>query len=560
MFAKPYSWPDIRCKLFITTYIILYLMPIFGYVNTTTLSIYPRFVLMLSIVLLGFSAQAQGPYLGADTAYCDYDALELDAGSGYISYNWSTVENTQTIDVLGSGLYWVEVVDSQFNIYRDTIVITVYELPEPNFLGTNACEGTATEFTNFSIFDQDSIVYYWWDFGDGDTSGIYEPDHLYAAPGVKNVTLVAANTNGCVDTTRALVEVFAAPIVDAGSSVSINVGDTVQLSGTVPTDSFYWTPPNFLSADTILDPLAFPNNTIDYTLVGVDTLGCEGTDDVNIYVNLAPITENDQVTVPANGSAEADVQANDVDPNGDALITTILSGPTNGTATVNSDSTISYTPNENYNGRDTIYYQVCDAGTPALCTPGILVLVVTNAAPVGVDDEADTEVETAVEIDLLSNDYDPNQQNIFISETGDPLFGSLLDGGVGSVTYIPNALFTGVDSFYYLICDDGLPILCDSAWVYITVTAKPLEIPNSFSPNGDGMLDLFVIDGIGTYPGNKLTIFSRWGDVVLEVNDYENNWDGTRDFNEQLAEGIYYYTLDLSDGGDPMTGYIMLKR
>lgn len=509
---------------------------------------------------MSFSAQAQAPYLGADTAYCDYDALELDAGPGYLSYDWSTGETVQVIDVLTSGLYWVEVVDSQFNIYRDSINITIYEVPGPNFLGTNACEGIATEFTNFTDIIQDTIVRYWWDFGDGDTSALYEPDHVYATPGVKTVNLVAVNTKGCLDTARGLVEVFAAPIVDAGIDQSINVGDTVQLNGTVPTDSFAWTPPNFLSADTVLDPLAFPNNTIDYTLSAVDTLGCIGTDDVNIYVNIAPIAVDDQATVPANGSTVVNVQGNDSDPNNDGLVTSILGGPSNGTATVNNDSTISYTPNENFNGRDTIYYQVCDAGTPPLCTPAVLVLVVTNVAPVAVDDEATTEAETDVEIDLLGNDYDPNLQNIYISETGDPLNGTLLDGGLGSVSYVPNALFIGVDSFYYQICDDGQPILCDSAWVYVTVTGKPLQVPNSFSPNGDGMLDLFVIDGIATYPGNKLTIFSRWGDVVLDVNNYENNWDGTRDFNEQLAEGIYYYTLDLGDGGDPMIGYIMLKR
>lgn len=536
------------------------LIAIFGNVNNGRSVIAIRLILFLGVIIMSFSAQAQAPYLGADTAYCDYDALELDAGPGYLSYDWSTGETVQVIDVLTSGLYWVEVVDSQFNIYRDSINITIYEVPGPNFLGTNACEGIATEFTNFTDIIQDTIVRYWWDFGDGDTSALYEPDHVYATPGVKTVNLVAVNTKGCLDTARGLVEVFAAPIVDAGIDQSINVGDTVQLNGTVPTDSFAWTPPNFLSADTVLDPLAFPNNTIDYTLSAVDTLGCIGTDDVNIYVNIAPIAVDDQATVPANGSTVVNVQGNDSDPNNDGLVTSILGGPSNGTATVNNDSTISYTPNENFNGRDTIYYQVCDAGTPPLCTPAVLVLVVTNVAPVAVDDEATTEAETDVEIDLLGNDYDPNLQNIYISETGDPLNGTLLDGGLGSVSYVPNALFIGVDSFYYQICDDGQPILCDSAWVYVTVTGKPLQVPNSFSPNGDGMLDLFVIDGIATYPGNKLTIFSRWGDVVLDVNNYENNWDGTRDFNEQLAEGIYYYTLDLGDGGDPMIGYIMLKR
>jgi gliding motility-associated-like protein len=86
-----------------------------------------------------------------------------------------------------------------------------------------------------------------------------------------------------------------------------------------------------------------------------------------------------------------------------------------------------------------------------------------------------------------------------------------------------------------------------------------LEVPNSFSPNGDGVLDAWIIRGLSSYASNNLVIFTKWGEVVLDVDNYNNDWQGIRGFNEELPEGIYYYRLTL-EGAETLTGYIMLKR
>lgn len=516
-----------------------------------------RFMLMGVLCLAVFSARAQ-VFLGNDTSYCDYDALELDAGPGFVSYFWSTGETSQTIDVLNSGLFWVEVVDNQSNVYRDSINILIYELPQPNFVGENKCLGDSTEVNNLTTFVNDSNITYTWIWGDGTSSTGFEPKHLYATPGVKNVTLAATNSTGCVDTFRSVLDVFDVPVVNAGADVSINVGDTAQLNGSLVVDSFFWTPPNFLSSDTVLDPFAFPGLTIEYVLNGIDILGCRGRDTMQVYVNQRPIAENDQVTTQMDQGIKVDVQGNDSDPNNDPLTTTIIDGPLHGTATMVGDS-ILYTPDANFNGRDTIIYQVCDIGTPPLCAVARLVIFVTNRAPEAVNDTATTDANTPVTVSLLDNDSDPNGQQIFISEIGVPAVGILTDQGSGVISYQPAEQFVGVDSFYYLLCDNGTPVLCDTGWVYIFVAAPDLEVPNSFSPNGDGQFDVFAIEGITNYPGNKLTIFTRWGDVILEQENYQNDWDGRRDFNEELPEGVYYYKLELANNR-VYSGYIMLKR
>ncbi len=67
-----------------------------------------------------------------------------------------------------------------------------------------------------------------------------------------------------------------------------------------------------------------------------------------------------------------------------------------------------------------------------------------------------------------------------------------------------------------------------------------LTIPNVFTPNGDGVNDLFVIRGIDLYPQHRLVIFNRWGNEIYKSNNYRNDWDGGT-----LSEGTYYYVLEV---------------
>lgn len=90
------------------------------------------------------------------------------------------------------------------------------------------------------------------------------------------------------------------------------------------------------------------------------------------------------------------------------------------------------------------------------------------------------------------------------------------------------------------------------------------SIPQGFSPNNDGVNDVFVIRGISTYPDNELTIFNRWGNIVYKKKAYDNTWNGKASEgmhfgSEDLPEGTYFYVLDIGTG-KPHKGYIYLNR
>ena len=51
-------------------------------------------------------------------------------------------------------------------------------------------------------------------------------------------------------------------------------------------------------------------------------------------------------------------------------------------------------------------------------------------------------------------------------------------------------------------------------------------IHDGISPNGDGINDTWVVDGIQNYPANKVQVFDKWGDMVFEKDNYNNDWGG----------------------------------
>ena len=85
-----------------------------------------------------------------------------------------------------------------------------------------------------------------------------------------------------------------------------------------------------------------------------------------------------------------------------------------------------------------------------------------------------------------------------------------------------------------------------------------LKIPNSFSPNGDGLNDLFVIDGITE--GTHLLIFSRTGKKLFESENYTNNWDGKDLYGNDLNSGTYWYVLEMKGINNSLSGFVYLKR
>ncbi|MFF5079467.1 beta strand repeat-containing protein [Actinoplanes sp. NPDC000266] len=284
-----------------------------------------------------------------------------------------------------------------------------------------------------------------------------------------------------------------------------NVSDALRVSGlTTPANGtavlgangrITYTPKAGFSGD----------DTFDYTIT--DDKGGFDTATVKVTVaNGVPVAKPDPVTVPAGTVATIDVLANDSDPNGDPLTVTVDVAPGHGTATVNSDGTITYTPADGYRGTDSFHYTVTDGkGGTAGAT---VTLGVVNTAPTALDDAATTDTDTAVTVHPLANDSDENGDDIQLTAITTPAHGAAVLAADGTVAYTPAAGYQGTDTFTYSITDAFGKTA--SALVTITVrNAAPIAVADQFvvHPSVTATLDVLAND-VDPNTGQKLSVAS----------------------------------------------------
>jgi hypothetical protein len=241
------------------------------------------------------------------------------------------------------------------------------------------------------------------------------------------------------------------------------------------------------------------------------------------------------------------VLINDSDPNGDVITVVGVLPGRHGTV-VNNITTVLYTPNLNFSGTDVFTYTISDG--QATDTAVVTVTVVSlNDPPIAVDDTATTLQDNPVVINLLANDSDPDGDPLSIIGLNQPAHGALTTNSDGIVTYVPQAGFSGVDSFTYQVCDPSNA--CDTATVTITVisTEEPpiagddlatttedtpvvINAPtNDTDPNSN--LDLTSVT-VTTNPANgAVSVNPTTGEITYTPN---LNFNGLDSFTYQICD------------------------
>ncbi|MFW1552640.1 tandem-95 repeat protein, partial [Vibrio parahaemolyticus] len=144
-------------------------------------------------------------------------------------------------------------------------------------------------------------------------------------------------------------------------------------------------------------------------------------------------------------------------------------GPKNGTVIVNNDGTVTYTPDDNYVGKDTFTYIVTSGGVSESTTVEVNVTPV-NDAPVAKDDIATTQEDTAVTIDVLPNDTDVDGDKLSIESASVPKEQGTVEVVNGKLVFTPAENFNGDAEITYTVTDGQLT---DEAKV--TVTVNPVN-------------------------------------------------------------------------------------
>ena len=246
-------------------------------------------------------------------------------------------------------------------------------------------------------------------------------------------------------------------------------------------------------------------------------------------VNTAPTAVDDTATMYEDTVLTIVVTANDSDDDPiDTLSVTVLTTPGNGTAVLASGSTttVTYTPDANYNGSDSFVYTVSDGTATATATVTITITAV-NDAPTAVDDSTSTAEDTAVDINVVANDTDPDTVDTLsvttVTTTPGNGTAAINSGSTTTVTYTPNADFNGIDSFDYTLSDGTAT---DTGTVTITITAvndPPTALADSATTTQGTAVDINVVANDTDVEGDALSVTSvttpSKGTAAIDMNN-----------------------------------------
>jgi gliding motility-associated-like protein len=127
------------------------------------------------------------------------------------------------------------------------------------------------------------------------------------------------------------------------------------------------------------------------------------------------------------------------------------------------------------------------------------------------------------------------------------------DGSTGATFTVKNA-----GKYWVTVTDENGCTAADTIQIK-KVYCSLVDIPNAFTPNGDGINDTWDIYALRYFPGCSVSVYSRWGRLVFTSLGYGKPWDGTSN-RKQLPVGTYYYVINLNNGSPPLSGYVTIIR
>jgi len=404
--------------------------------------------------------------------------------------------------------------------------ISVVQSPITDIVASTpaVCQLGSITFQGIETVPDTSVLRWSWDFANGQTSNLQNPPaQVYLAPGNFTVRLVSTNSSGCTDTTDQFITIHPNPTVIASPDSTICLGESVPLSVSGAL-TYTWLPPvNGLSCTDCQTPVATPAITTTYLVQGATQFGCVNTDSVRITV-VQPST----VVAPPDDSL---CLGENVVLRATGTQVYQWSPPT-GLNNVNIPSPIA-------RPTTTTTYVVTGSDFKGCFTTVDSVTVTVFSLPT---------VSLGPDITVTSGTSDIVLNSVYSNDVIGLLWSP---GATLSCTNCPAPLASPkITTTYNLrVTNDGGCIAQDAITVFVVCLNSNVYMPNTFSPNGDGMNDIYYPRGRGINTIRSLKIFNRWGQMVysrenFQANDPSAGWDG-RFRGAALTPDVYVYVVDL---------------
>lgn len=402
---------------------------------------------------------------------------------------------------------------------------------------SEACAGDSLRF-GATPQTPDTVTWQWlFPGGLTDTAGQAKPIVL---PDGNFTVLLVADRKGCYDTTRAALLIH--PLADIGltpPAPRICLGDSVQLTAH-DGNTYQWRNNPGLSAYDIPDPTAKPAYPSTYAVTVTTIYGCTDTDSVAVFVARPFQLQMGADTFVCKGNSIR------LSPSGAYGYQWIAGEPISDTAAPNPlvDPLVNTTYTVVGWDADHCFTDTARVAVTIEPLPGV------KATPVGTI-PAGNSVQLAVSgsPDVTSWTWAPPDY-LSCSDCSDPIStprSSILYTVTGETDYGCKAT--------------------DTVRITLICLENRVGVPKAFTPNNDGINDVFYPRGAGIRVITHFRIFGRWGNTVFErtnvpIDDPGSGWDGKINGQEQPV-GAYVYELELvCDTGDVfvLKGTVMLER
>jgi gliding motility-associated-like protein len=403
------------------------------------------------------------------------------------------------------------------------LVVKVNNTPTSQIsTGTLRCTDNPTLFTA-NVNSVDAIETYNWNFGNGSTGSGSSVSYNYSGTGVYTVTLISRTVFGCADTVKQEITINQSPKVSASQDVRICLGQSAPINAS-GAPQLSWSPQQGLSCTSCASPVATPTLSTLYKVTGVNAIGCPNTDSVLVEV-VQPfkisVTPNDTICIGGSSQLFASGAAYYRWNPAIGLNAANIPNPVAKPASTTQYTVIGY---DNYSCfTDTAQvivavgqYPVVDIGRGSLVVAGTAVQLSPNITN-GPISKYNWEPPTWLSCSDCATPVATINNNISYRLTVTNIYGC-----------------SGSDTISY-------QVLCSKD--------DQVYIPNAFSPDGDGINDVFMVHGKGVLV-DYFRVFNRWGQLVFDGgSNYQPNipqygWDGKIN-GKPATQDVYVYMVQV---------------
>ncbi len=568
------------------------------------------------------SCSSSNPFIINYPAGCGNYPITITAPEGGFNYSWSgsgiTGSNTvQTVTVSAAGTYSVtlkNISDTSCHFSISTNVQAISIQPTASFTNGTACVG-ATNFINLSTNNPQNSL---WKFGDGTFSTFQNPTHIYTAAGNYTVTLVAINSCG-KDSIKRVITVNPSPSLTVSpTSYTVCSGSSVALTA-AGASTYSWGPAQGLSSTNAPTVAASPAVATVYTVMGTSSVGCSAIKTVTLSVSQPTITAAFTPTNPlCYGSCNGVITTSVTSGIGSYTYFWNTSATTSSLTNLCAGN---YTVTIKNTTCGTQLIKTLSITTPApvaenithsnaTCIPANGAISITasggtspytyaintgtysasnsfTALSAGTYTVFTKDSHSCLAYSLVTISQSAiNNPTITVTSNPDTICSGdsikLSAQGATTYTWIPSTYLTNSGSAsvvaypptsitYTVVGSDvnncksystaSLIVLAANSTFCATVSGL-VNTHNAFSPNNDGLNDLFIIDNITDVASNHVYIYNRWGQLLWDKSKYDNTtvvWDGKTQEGVALYSGTYFYVIEM-EGQTTLKGWVELTK